>query len=202
MARSVAVCEQQLNAVIMLTQVNATVEKVLSLQEGADDYLCKPFDPHELVARMGAVLRRGKVPRAETSGPGRPLQSGDLILTGTYRVRKGELVELTPKALALLEYLMLHPDEVLPRPVVGRRLGLIPRCDPRGGWPWPRYGILRDDPDHSLIETVVGGVPVYGQWSRPMVFLCETTVLRPGCLAALPFLLNLVVALAPRWGCL
>jgi DNA-binding response OmpR family regulator len=149
--------------VIMLTQVNATVEKVLSLQEGADDYLCKPFDPHELVARIGAVLRRGQGTHGQKPlALATQLQSGDLILDRrTYRVRKGrQLVELTPKALALLEYLMLHPDEVLTR---DRLLDAV------WGWDYPvatravdgRVAeirrVLEDDPDHPLfIETVVG----------------------------------------------
>ncbi len=50
--------------VILLTQVGEATERAMALEEGADDYLNKPFDPHELVARMRAVLRRAR--------PGRP----------------------------------------------------------------------------------------------------------------------------------
>ena len=54
--------------VILLTQVGESTERAMALEEGADDYLNKPFDPHELVARIRAVLRRAR--------PGqRPLQS-------------------------------------------------------------------------------------------------------------------------------
>jgi DNA-binding response OmpR family regulator len=104
--------------VIMLTCVNETVDKVLSLEEGADDYLCKPFDPQELIARIRAVLRR-----KSNSTPGKPLsmslklRSGDLVLDRkSRRVEKGgQVIELTHKALSLLEYLMVHPDQVFSR---------------------------------------------------------------------------------------
>ena len=104
--------------VVMLTQVTTTVDKVLSLEEGADDYLCKPFDPQELVARIHAVLRRrGAAPRRKPLSMARRLQAGALMLD--RRSRRVELakqpVELTPKALALLEYLMLHSDQVFTR---------------------------------------------------------------------------------------
>jgi DNA-binding response OmpR family regulator len=46
--------------VIMLTRVTRTLDRVISLEEGADDYLSKPFDPHELIARIRAVLRRAQ----------------------------------------------------------------------------------------------------------------------------------------------
>ncbi|MBC7227443.1 MAG: response regulator transcription factor [Thermoflexales bacterium] len=149
--------------IIMLTQVNTTVDKVLSLEEGADDYLCKPFDPHELVARVRAVLRRRQVlanqpPLIRASR----LRSGNLILD--RRTRRaylgGQMLELTPKALALLEYLMLHPDEVLTR----ERL-----LDAVWGWDYPvatravdaRIAEIRralgDDPESpNFIETIVG----------------------------------------------
>ena len=46
--------------IILLTQVGESGERAMALEEGADDYLNKPFDPHELVARIRAVLRRGR----------------------------------------------------------------------------------------------------------------------------------------------
>lgn len=149
--------------VIMLTQVNSQVDKVLSLEEGADDYLCKPFDPHELVARIRAVLRRrGDRPRQAPLSTASRLRSGDLILDRkARRVYKGEQpLELTPKAWALLEYLMLHPDEVLSR----ERL-----LDAVWGWDYPAATravdvriaeirqALEDDPEHpTFIETIIG----------------------------------------------
>jgi DNA-binding response OmpR family regulator len=102
--------------VILLTQVGDSSERAMALQEGADDYLNKPFDPHELVARVRAVLRRAR--------PGRPplataqrLASGPLELDRQSRRAyvSSKEVNLTPKALGLLEYLMTHPDELVTR---------------------------------------------------------------------------------------
>ena len=115
--------------VILLTQVGESVERAMALEEGADDYLNKPFDPHELVARIRAVLRRAR--------PGQPplaaawqLKSGDLVLD--RRTRRVSLASreltLTPKAEALLEYLMTHPEELLTR----ERL-----LDAVWGWDYP-----------------------------------------------------------------
>jgi DNA-binding response OmpR family regulator len=102
--------------IILLTQVGESAERAMALEEGADDYLNKPFDPIELVARIQAVLRRAL--------PGRPpmatahrLRSGDLLLDRLARRAwlAGRELSLTPKAYTLLEYLMMHPDELLSR---------------------------------------------------------------------------------------
>lgn len=102
--------------VILLTQVGESFERAAALDEGADDYLNKPFDPQELMARLRAVLRRS----ARGSAPLRAaesLRSGDLRLDRpARRVFLGEReVQLTPRAFALLEFLMAHPDEVFGR---------------------------------------------------------------------------------------
>ena len=102
--------------VILLTQVGEAFERAVALEEGADDYINKPFEPHELVARIRAVLRRAK--------PGKPplaaawqLTCGDLSFDRRARraYLHSEEVTLTPKALILLEYLMTHPDELVTR---------------------------------------------------------------------------------------
>jgi DNA-binding response OmpR family regulator len=147
--------------VILLTQVGESSERAMALEEGADDYLNKPFDPHELVARMKAVLRRarpGQPPLATASR----ITSGDLLLDRTSRRAwlAGSEVALTPKASALLEYLMTHPDELISR----ERL-----LDAVWGWEYPagtrtvdtRIAELRralnDDPSEPrFIETVPG----------------------------------------------
>lgn len=102
--------------VILLTKVNTSAERVLSLQEGADDYLNKPFDPLELVARVQAVLRRtqrGDLPLASF----RYLVSEGLTLDRQLRQVKlnGELLNLTARAVGVLEFLLLHPLEVIAR---------------------------------------------------------------------------------------
>jgi DNA-binding response OmpR family regulator len=102
--------------VILLTRVGESAERAMALEEGADDYLNKPFDPHELVARMRAVLRRAR-PGQRTLAGAQRLISGDLLLERHTRraYLRGHELGLTPKALALLEYLLTHPDELLPR---------------------------------------------------------------------------------------
>lgn len=99
--------------IILLTQVGESWERSAALDEGADDYLNKPFDPHELISRIRAVLRR----TAQGVGSLRAAQrlhARDLILDRTARRvwRDGAELALTPKAFTLLEYLMLHPREV------------------------------------------------------------------------------------------
>jgi DNA-binding response OmpR family regulator len=102
--------------VILLTQVGESTERAMALEEGADDYLNKPFDPHELVARIRAVLRRAR-PGQPPLAAAQKLTCGSLTLD--RRTRRAYLgsaeVRLTPKAVALLEYLMTHPDELLSR---------------------------------------------------------------------------------------
>jgi len=101
---------------ILLTKVGEASERALALEEGADDYLNKPFDPHELLARIRAVLRRAR-PGERSLSTAWLLTAGELVLDRRARraALSGETIELTPKALAVLEYLMTHPDEAISR---------------------------------------------------------------------------------------
>ncbi len=101
---------------ILLTQVGESSERALALEEGADDYLNKPFDPHELLARIRAVLRRAR-PGERSLSTSWSLSALDLTLDRRARRAslKGQSLDLTPKALAVLEYLMTHPDECVSR---------------------------------------------------------------------------------------
>ncbi|WP_435746418.1 response regulator transcription factor [Microbacterium sp. PMB16] len=99
--------------IILLTQVGESWERSAALDEGADDYLNKPFDPHELISRVRAVLRRTAQGAAPLRSAER-LRAHDLTIDRTSRrVWRGDQeLLLTPKAYVLLEYLILHPQEV------------------------------------------------------------------------------------------
>jgi DNA-binding response OmpR family regulator len=147
--------------VILLTQVGEAVERAMALEEGADDYLNKPFDPHELVARIRAVLRRARPGQRPFSAADR-LSCGKMVLDRVSRrvwLEQNEL-SLTPKSILLLDYMMTHPDELISRE---RLLDLV------WGWDYPvgtravdtRVAELRkalnDDPAQpSFIETIPG----------------------------------------------
>ena len=100
--------------VLVLTAQDAVDAKVETLRAGADDYVTKPFAFEELLARVEALGRR---PRALASPL---LRVGDLELDqGTRDVRRGaELIELTPKEFAVLEYLMRHAGRVMSRTLI------------------------------------------------------------------------------------
>jgi DNA-binding response OmpR family regulator len=102
--------------VVLLTRVGGSGERAVALEEGADDYLNKPFEAQELIARMRAVLRRARAGQA-------PLTAAAELHSGELRVDRvarrvwlgGRELALTPKALTLLDYLLTRPDEVLTR---------------------------------------------------------------------------------------
>ncbi len=98
--------------VIMLTQVEGSGERTTALNEGADDYVNKPFDPNELAARIHAVLRRARPGPASVILYCGPLKL-DLQLHRVYLDKKE--VVLSNKALRVLEYLMTHPGELISR---------------------------------------------------------------------------------------
>jgi two-component system response regulator MprA len=99
--------------IIMLTARDALEDRVMGLDSGADDYLVKPFEPAELLARIRALLRR-----ADTGGDDEKLLTyDDLRLDPVTRdVYRGErLIALSPKEYDLLQYFMRHPRRVLTR---------------------------------------------------------------------------------------
>ncbi len=107
-------------AVVMLTARDDVIDRVAGLEMGADDYLTKPFEPRELVARIGAVLRRLDEPRALTP----PQILIDLRIDGDAReVRRGdEVIALTRVEFDLLAALAARPGAVLGRGQLGQRI--------------------------------------------------------------------------------
>jgi DNA-binding response OmpR family regulator len=102
---------------ILLTQVGEAAERAIALEEGADDYINKPFHSQELLARIHAVLRRARATDGQSLFSARRLAALDLVMDRpSRRVSLGKAsLNLTPKAFAVLEYLMTHPDEAVSR---------------------------------------------------------------------------------------
>jgi len=97
--------------ILILTARGALQERVTGLDAGADDYLAKPFEPDELLARLRALARRDPSPHTPV------LRLGDLELDpATHDVRRAnEPLALSPREYALLEYLLRHPHRVVSR---------------------------------------------------------------------------------------
>ena len=103
--------------IIMLSAKGEVFDKVLGLELGADDYMIKPFDSKELVARVKAVLRRFQPARPEAEGVAKIVQYPDLTVNQTnYSViYQGHTVEMPPKELELLYFLASSPNQVFTR---------------------------------------------------------------------------------------
>lgn len=99
--------------VLMLTAMDTLDDKVTGLRIGADDYLTKPFAFEELLARIEALLRRGRSFEQQSAS----LAVADLVLNKETKEvsRGGQTIELTPKEFALLEYFMSMPGKVVSR---------------------------------------------------------------------------------------
>jgi heavy metal response regulator len=105
--------------VVFLTAKDSESDIVKGLNLGADDYLTKPFSFNELLARIRAILRRGKT-NISTSR----FQVANLILESDgHRVfREKTKIELTPKEYVLLEFFMRHPGEIITRTMISERV--------------------------------------------------------------------------------
>jgi two-component system response regulator MprA len=104
--------------ILMLTAKGTTADKVAGLESGADDYLVKPFDFEELLARIRALLRRNQPAEAEV------LRYSDLTLnTATREVtRAGRDISLTPQEFDLLVLFLRNPRQVLKRDLIYERV--------------------------------------------------------------------------------
>ena len=114
--------------ILMLTARGDDVDRIVGLELGAEDYLGKPFNPRELIARIRAILRRAGH-RAGRIGAGDVLEVGPIVLNaGTHQVRvAGRIVPLTGAEFRVLELLMRSPGQVMSREsmteqALGRRL--------------------------------------------------------------------------------
>jgi two-component system, OmpR family, phosphate regulon response regulator OmpR len=105
--------------IIMLTAKGEEVDRIVGLEMGADDYLPKPFNPRELVARINAVLRR----RGDPLPPGAPSAEGESVSFGEFTLdlatrtlnKAGEPQQLTTGEFAMLKVLVTHPRTPLSR---------------------------------------------------------------------------------------
>ena len=105
--------------VIFLTAKDSENDIVRGLNLGADDYITKPFSFNELLARIRALLRRGKM-----VSPSSVLQIANLTLdVEGHRVLRDKMkIELTPKEYALLEFLMRHPGQIITRTMIAEKV--------------------------------------------------------------------------------
>ena len=123
--------------ILMLTSRDATEDVVRGLNAGADDYLSKPFQFDELVARIRALLRRGGAERLEV------LRYGPIALDRLRHIAtvNDQRLDLTPKEMQLLEYFLLHPEDVV------RRTTLLEKV-------WD----MHFDPDSNVVDVHVGNL--------------------------------------------
>ncbi|HEX6963728.1 MAG TPA: response regulator transcription factor [Lacipirellula sp.] len=104
----------KITPVLVLTARDAPTDKVANLNLGADDYLTKPFDLDELIARVRALIRRS------TNHPAPVLRAGDIELDTSARVvrKQGQHVDLAVKEYSILELLMMHKDKLVTRTMI------------------------------------------------------------------------------------
>lgn len=141
--------------ILMLTVLSDTADKVRGLEAGADDYLTKPFELEELIARVRAVLRRGK----PLNGTALTFADVEMDLLTHTVTRAGRKIALTAKEFALLEYFMRNPNRVLTRSLIGERVWDLVFED-ESNVIEVYVSRLRHKIDHgfdpSLIQTVIG----------------------------------------------
>jgi len=141
----------------MITARVEEIDRLMGLEFGADDYICKPFSPREVVARVKAVLRRTHPVEEE-----KRLTLGSIVLDeGKHLVTiKEQKLRLTPIEFGLLKTLMAHPDRIFTRGELARLVS---------GYEFEGYDrtidthiknlrkkIARRLPDHEIISTVYG----------------------------------------------
>lgn len=150
--------------VLILTAKDTLDDRVAGLDSGADDYLVKPFELRELLARVRALLRR--IPAPESSLP--PNTELDSLIYGDLRLdrqnqlvyRQGAAIALTEREYQLLEYFMQHPNQLLSHEAIGQHLWQEGEDAPTSNALAAQIKLLRRKIDRdrpvSLISTVYG----------------------------------------------
>lgn len=105
--------------VLMLTARHAVDSRISGLDSGADDYLITPFDFGERLARLRAVIRRGRLPLTPAVATAGALR---IDLRARQAFRRGVAIKLTSREFALLEFLVLHAGEVVGRAAIAEHL--------------------------------------------------------------------------------
>jgi two-component system, OmpR family, response regulator RegX3 len=144
--------------IVMLTARGEDVDKIVGLELGADDYVVKPFSGGELVARIRAILRRGR-----SRDAGRPIEVGELRLDSAARTvtKRGDPVTLAAREFDLLAMLMANRGTVVRREAImdevwdAHWFGSTKTLDVHIAWLRKK---LEDDPAHPMYITTVRGV--------------------------------------------
>ena len=154
--------------ILMLTALSRTTDKVAGLEAGADDYLTKPFEFAELVARLRALLRRGQ----PTEATRLTYEDLELELGRREARRAGQRIKLSAREFALLEFLMRHRDRVLTRMAIGEAvwdLDYEPSSNVIDVYISSLRRKLDQGLDRPLIHTVIGMGYRFGAPAEPMV---------------------------------
>lgn len=141
--------------ILILSVLGSTEDKVAGLDAGADDYLTKPFEMDELLARLRSLLRRAQATE------GAVLRSGDLVMDlHEHRVTlRGEAVKLSAKEFALLEFMMRNPRKLLTRAMISESVWEMNYESSSNVIDVYVSSLRRKvdrDPAHRRIETVIG----------------------------------------------
>lgn len=154
--------EGRTTPILMLTSRDGTEDVVRGLDSGADDYLAKPFRFDELLARIRALHRRGGAARLDL------LRSGQLTLDRLRHLAAfdGRPLDLTPKEFQLLEYFLLHPEEVVRRTTLLEKVWDM-HFDPESNVVDVHVGNLRRKLERAAGEPVITTVRGVGFTLRP-----------------------------------